>query len=108
MSGTGVRLAGGEEIAAGAVVLAAGAWSAPLARGAGLELPVEPRKGQLVRLRVDDPDPDLLRRKVIDGGYLLSVLERRAGARSRRWSRPPGRATCWWARRASGPASTRP
>ena len=75
ITGTGARIEGGEEVAAGAVVLAAGAWSAPLARSAGLELPVEPRKGQLVRLRVGDPEPGLLRRKLIDGGYLLSVLE---------------------------------
>jgi len=75
ITGTGARIEGGEELAAGAVVLAAGAWSAPLARSAGLELPVEPRKGQLVRLRVGDPEPGLLRRKLIDGGYLLAVLE---------------------------------
>ena len=46
----GVGLAGGERIAADRVVIAAGAWSAPLAASAGLELPLEPRKGQLVRL----------------------------------------------------------
>jgi D-hydroxyproline dehydrogenase subunit beta len=68
-----------ERLQAGAVVLAAGAWSAPLARSAGLELPLEPRKGQLVRLRPAEPDPGLLRRKLIDGGYLLSVLEPSAG-----------------------------
>jgi glycine/D-amino acid oxidase-like deaminating enzyme len=69
----GVRLAGGEHVAARAVVLAAGPWSAPLAETAGLTLPLEPRKGQLTRLRLRDPDPGFLRRKVVDGSYLLSV-----------------------------------
>jgi glycine/D-amino acid oxidase-like deaminating enzyme len=79
MAGDGVRLVGGERIAADAVVLAAGPWSAPLARSAGLQLPLEPRQGQLVRLRAPSPDPDLLRRKVVDGSYLLSVVSGGAG-----------------------------
>jgi glycine/D-amino acid oxidase-like deaminating enzyme len=69
----GVRLAGGERLEAAAVVLAAGPWSGPLATNAGLKLPLEPRKGQLIRLRVPQPNPGFLRRKVVDGSYLLSV-----------------------------------
>jgi glycine/D-amino acid oxidase-like deaminating enzyme len=72
-AGRGVRLAGGEQLGASAVVLAAGPWSAPLAASGGLTLPVEPRKGQLVRLRLPQPNPDFIRRKVVDGSYLLSV-----------------------------------
>jgi sarcosine oxidase, subunit beta len=50
LDGTGrisaVRTPGGE-VAAGAVVNAAGAWAAPLARKAGLDLPVEPLRRQV-------------------------------------------------------------
>lgn len=73
--GRGVVLAGGGRLRAPVVVLAAGPWSAPLAASAGLTLPVEPRKGQLTRLRLPQPDPGFLRRKVVDGSYLLSVAE---------------------------------
>jgi D-hydroxyproline dehydrogenase subunit beta len=65
-------------ITADAVVLAAGAWSAGLARGAGLELPVEPRKGQLVRL---ERSPGFLRHKVIDGGYMAAAASADSGLR---------------------------
>jgi glycine/D-amino acid oxidase-like deaminating enzyme len=75
VSGRGVVLDTGERIAAGAVVIAAGPWSAALAATAGLRLPVEPRKGQLVRLRGDAP----VRHKVVDGSYLASVASGDAG-----------------------------
>ena len=71
--GKGVRLAGGALLPAGHVVLAAGPWSAPLAATAGLSLPLEPRKGQLTRLRLPRRDPAFLRRKIVDGSYLTSV-----------------------------------
>ena len=70
----GVLLASGERIAAGAVVVAAGPWSRELAEGAGLPLPLEPRKGQLVRL-----GPLPVRHKVVDGSYLASVASAEAG-----------------------------
>jgi glycine/D-amino acid oxidase-like deaminating enzyme len=70
-------IAGGERIAARAVVIAAGPWSAALAASAGLALPLEPRKGQLVRLRA--PEPGLIRHKVVDGSYLASVTSVDAG-----------------------------
>lgn len=73
---TGLDTAAGF-VAAGAVVLAAGPWSAGLASGAGLPLPLEPRKGQLVRLRA--PRPGLIGHKVVDGSYLGSVISADAG-----------------------------
>ncbi|HWI73916.1 MAG TPA: FAD-binding oxidoreductase [Baekduia sp.] len=69
----GVVLAGGERVATGAVVLAAGPWTRPLAEDAGVALPLEPRKGQLTRLRPPAPDERWLRHKIVDGSYLLSV-----------------------------------
>ncbi len=77
--GSGVRLVGGERLRASAVVLAAGPWSARLAASAGFPLPLEPRKGQLTRLRLPEPDPSFLRRKIVDGQYLLAVGDAGAG-----------------------------
>jgi glycine oxidase len=50
---TGVRTADGRTFAAGLVVLAAGAWTGPLAAGSGVALPVEPWRGQM--LAFDSP-----------------------------------------------------
>ena len=47
---TAVRC-GATEIAPGAVLLAAGSWTGMLARRLGLDLPIEPRRGALLRLR---------------------------------------------------------
>jgi glycine/D-amino acid oxidase-like deaminating enzyme len=70
----GVRLVTGELLPAGAVVLAAGAWSRRLAETADLDLPLEPRWGQLARLETPRSGPPPIRRKVVDGSYLRSVV----------------------------------
>ena len=74
--GKGAHLADGTHLPAEHLALTAGPWSAPLAATAGLGLPVEPRKGQLTRLRLPEPNPSFLRRKVVDGSYLASVTSR--------------------------------
>jgi len=73
----GVTLADGQSLAAGQVVLAAGAWSAQIA-GAELDgarpgatVPVRPVRGQLLRLR-DPAGPGLLNRVIrFEGGYVV-------------------------------------
>ena len=75
----GVRLESGEELRAGAVVVAAGPWSRELVEAAGLAFPLEPRKGQLVRLALPAPDEQFLRHKVVDGSYLASVTSTDTG-----------------------------
>jgi len=47
----GVHLAGGNDLEADAVLLAAGGWSGELARQFGVSLPVKPVKGQIVLLK---------------------------------------------------------
>jgi glycine oxidase len=73
----GVTLAGGESLAAGQVVLAAGAWSAQIADAEldrarpGTTVPVRPVRGQLLRLR-DPAGPGLLSRVIrFEGGYVV-------------------------------------
>jgi len=67
----GVRLAGGEEIAAEHVVLAAGSWLGALGAAFGAAIPVHPVHGQLVALR---GLPRLPRRVLFAGrhGYVVA------------------------------------
>jgi glycine/D-amino acid oxidase-like deaminating enzyme len=73
---TGLRTTEGP-LSCGAVVVAAGPWSRALVEAAGAPLPLEPRKGQLVRLRA--PRPDYVRHKVVEAAYLASVASADAG-----------------------------
>jgi len=68
---TGVRLADGEVLNAGRVVLAAGAWSSRV-DGVPDPVPVRPVKGQILRLH-DARGPGLVERTVRtpQGGYLV-------------------------------------
>jgi D-hydroxyproline dehydrogenase subunit beta len=65
-------------LACDAAVIAAGPWSRALVEAAGLALPLEPRKGQLVRLAATG-DERLIRHKVVEAGYLGSVASIAAG-----------------------------
>ena len=64
---TGVRLASGDEVRGNAVVLATGPWA-----GAGSEglphIPVEPKKGEILRLRF--PGRDFTHRVSLGGHYI--------------------------------------
>jgi glycine oxidase len=68
----GVTLGGGERLAAGQVVLAAGPWSEQIeGLPVAARVPVRPVKGQILRLR-DPAGPGLLRRVLrFGGGYLV-------------------------------------
>lgn len=65
--GGGVRLAGGERIAADHVVLAAGPWSAALSP---VPLPLEPRKGHLLAFAAP---PRLVGHKLYEAAYLDAI-----------------------------------
>jgi D-hydroxyproline dehydrogenase subunit beta len=69
---TGLRTSDGL-LACDAAVIAAGPWSRALAEAAGVALPLEPRKGQLVRLAASTRDERFIRHKVVEAGYLGSV-----------------------------------
>ena len=75
---TGLRTGEGA-LACEAAVIAAGPWSRVLAEGAGVALPLEPRKGQLVRLADKTRDARFIRHKVVEAGYLGSVASVEAG-----------------------------
>jgi D-hydroxyproline dehydrogenase subunit beta len=75
---TGLRTSDGV-VACGAAVIAAGPWSRALAEAAGVALPLEPRKGQLVRLAAPTRDERFIRHKVVEAGYLGSVASVDAG-----------------------------
>jgi len=64
---TGVRTAEGP-IAAGVVVLAAGAWSGEFQQSAGIPIPVLPAKGQIVVARLPKP---ALRHVVYEQMYVI-------------------------------------
>jgi glycine oxidase len=65
---TGVRTAGGATLSAGAVVVAAGAWSGALAESSGLRLPVVPWRGQMLAF---DAEARPVRRIVFCGELVL-------------------------------------
>jgi glycine/D-amino acid oxidase-like deaminating enzyme len=75
---TGLRTNEGV-LACDAAVIAAGPWSRVLAEAAGVALPLEPRKGQLVRLASATRDERFIRHKVVEAGYLGSVASVDAG-----------------------------
>ena len=84
---TGVRLADGAVLAAGDVVIAAGAWAGELA-GVGEPVPLRPVKGQILRLH-DPAGPGLLRRVIRmgpayvvprgDGRYVIGATSEERG-----------------------------
>jgi D-hydroxyproline dehydrogenase subunit beta len=75
---TGVRTTAGD-LAAGAVVNAAGIWAGELAALAGVDVPVLPRRGVVL---VTQPLPPLIRHKVYAAEYVADVASDEAGLES--------------------------
>jgi D-hydroxyproline dehydrogenase subunit beta len=75
---TGLRTSAGS-LSCAAVVVAAGPWGRDLVEAAGVVLPLEARKGQLVRLRAARPDERFIRHKIVEAAYLASVASGDAG-----------------------------
>ncbi len=69
----GVELLSGERIPADVVVVAAGVWTPALLAPLGVEVPVKPRKGQLL---VSGKGPLFGDAKVMEFGYLMSKFGR--------------------------------
>jgi D-hydroxyproline dehydrogenase subunit beta len=77
---TGIRLDGrgrvcavsttGGDVVAGTVVCAAGVWSNDIARTAGVDLPVRPRKGHIL---VTARAPGMIAHPLLEGSYAASV-----------------------------------
>jgi glycine/D-amino acid oxidase-like deaminating enzyme len=61
---------GAGEIATSTIVCAAGVWSNDVARLAGIELPIRPRKGHIL---VAAQVPGLIRHPLLEGGYASTV-----------------------------------
>lgn len=75
-TGAGLAVICGEErVAAERVVIAAGAWSKDVGAMIGIDIPVKPRRGQLV---VTEPAPPILSRPVMTAGYLMAKSGRAA------------------------------
>ena len=72
----GVRLANGERVAAGGVVLAAGVWSVPLARSVGIELPIRAQRAQIL---------------LVDPGRAIGGVPVFSDLKSLQYVRPEGR-----------------
>ena len=76
------------EIPAAAVVCAAGVWSNEIARSAGVELPVRPRKGHIL---VTSRAPGLIAHPMLEGSYAASVTVRGRGGAGGAGRRDDGR-----------------
>jgi sarcosine oxidase subunit beta len=72
----GVRTAEGD-VPAPMVLIAAGVWSPDIARTVGLELPIKPRKGQIL---IGEKSPPLLHTTLISPSYISHKLETGAGS----------------------------